>query len=129
MDHIANLRFTPGRQMGLWCGDDELKRIKEAVCRKLRVGHDQLNEIALEDIEVERDAQQRIFSMLYDLTMVAVVSGDTVGTSSEHPGVPCTGFWIEGSLELILHAWNDDQSKTIVIPSSDWFLREDIIVH
>ncbi len=129
MDHIANLRFTPGRQMGLWCGDDELKRIKETVCRKLRVGHDQLNEIALEDIEVERDAQQRIFSMLYDLTMVAVVSGDTVGTSSEHPGVPCTGFWIEGTLELILHAWNDDQSKTIVIPSSDWFLREDIIVH
>jgi hypothetical protein len=43
--------------------------------------------------------------------------------------VPCTGFWIEGTLELILHAWNDYQSKTIVIPSSEWFLREDIIVH
>jgi hypothetical protein len=129
MDHIANLTFTPGRQMGLWCGDDELKRIKEAVGSALHVGHDRLNEIALEDIEVERDAQQRIFSMLYDLTMVAAVSGDTDGTDSAQHGVPCTGFWIEGTLELILHAWNDYQSKTIVIPSSEWFLREDIIVH
>ena len=129
MDHIANLTFTPGRQMGLWCGDEELKRIKEAVGRLLHVGCDRLNEIALEDIEVEREAQQHIFSMLYDLTMVAAASDDAASIRGASHGVPCTGFWVEETLELILHAWNDHQSKTIVIPSSDWFLREDIIVH
>ena len=81
MDNIANLTFTPGHHMGLWCGHDELEQIKETVGRILHVGHDQLNEIALEDIEVERDAQQRIFSMLYDLTMVAAVS-DEAGQSN-----------------------------------------------
>lgn len=129
MDRIENLRFTPGRQIGLGCADEELKRIKETLGRMLHLGHEQLNDIALEDIEVEREAQQRIFSMLYDLTIVAEIDTDSHQDRVVHQGVPCTGFWLEETLELILHAWNDYQSKTIVIPASDWFLREDIVVH
>ena len=129
MDRIENLTFTPGRQIGLGCADEDLQRIKETIGRILHLGHERLNDIALEDIEVEREAQQRIFSMLYDLTVVAEISSDSHGSGVESKGVPCTGFWLEGTLELILHAWNDYQSKTIVIPASDWFLREDIVVH
>ena len=129
MDRIENLTFTPGRQIGLGCADEELKRVKETVGRMLHLGHEQLNDIALEDIEVEREAQQSIYRMLYDLTVVAEINTDTNHTGVKPKGVPCTGFWLEETLELILHAWNDYQSKTIVIPASDWFLREDIVVH
>ena len=129
MNRIDNLRFTPGRQVGLGCADDDLERIKATIGRLLHVEREQFNDIALEDIEVEREAQRRIFSILCDLIMIAEISADVLGDGDGHLGVPCTGFWIEGTLELILHAWNDYQSKTIVIPASDWFLREDIIVH
>lgn len=129
MDHIDNITFKPGHQMGLWYPHEELMRIKETISRCLKIGYERLNEIALEDIEIERDSQARIYNTLYDLAAAAEINDRQLASANESPGVPCTGFWIEGCRDLILYAWNDYQSRTIVIPPSDWFIREDIVIH
>lgn len=129
MDRIDNMMFKSGRQMGVWCARDEIDRIKAAVSHRLEIGYERLNEIALEDIEIEHNSQQQIYRTLYDLAKDEEISRWGLSADAERPGIPCTGFWIDGSLDLILYAWNDHQSRTIVIPQSDWFLREDIIIH
>ena len=128
MDRIDNMTFRSGDQMGLWYANEELKQIKETVGRRLKIGHEQLNEIALEDVEIARESQQHIYSTFYDLAVIAEIGVHQYIHGKETPGVPCTGFWIEDSQELILYAWNDYQSRTIVVPRSDWFLREDIVI-
>lgn len=129
MDRIDNMTFTSGPQTGLWCEYDEIEVIKECVGRRLKIAHDRLNEIALEDIEIDRDSQLRIYNAFYELAMMTQMGGQYPEGGNEPPGVPCTGFWIEDSEELILYAWNDYQSRTIVVPRSDWFIRGDIVIH
>ena len=129
MDRIDNMTFTSGPQTGLWCEYDEIEVIKESVGRRLKIAHDRLNEIALEDIEIDRDSQLRIYNAFYELAMMAQMGGQYPEGGNEPPGVPCTGFWIEDSEELILYAWTYYQSRTIVVPRSDWFIRGDIVIH
>lgn len=129
MDRIDNMMFRTGHQFGIWCAREEIERIKEVIGFHLKIGHERLNEIAIEDIEIEIDSQQRVYGVLYDLAMAQEISRDGSAPDAENPGVPCTGFWIEDSLDLILYAWNGSQSRTIVIPQSEWFLRDDIVIH
>ncbi len=129
MDRIDNMTFRSGHPMGLWYGYEEIEVIKESVGRRLKIAHEQLNEIALEDIEIDRDSQMRIYNAFHDLAVVAELSRHDFAGGAEPPGVPCTGFWIEDSEALILYAWNDYQSRTIVVPRTDWYLRSDILIH
>ncbi len=129
MDRIDNMMFKTGYQVGMWCAPEEIERVKDAISFHLKIGHERLNEIAIEDIEIEIDSQQRVYRALYDLALAAEVNGGDPAPDPEGRGIPCTGFWIEGSLDLILYAWNGCQSRTIVIPQSEWFLREDIVIH
>ncbi len=129
MDRIDNMTFKSSRQMGLWYAHEDLEQIKASVSRHLQVKHERLHAIALEDIEIERQSQVRIYDALYELAVMAEIGGQHDFTGTESPGVPCTGFWIEGPGDLILYAWNNYRSRTIVVPRSEWFLREDIVIH
>lgn len=129
MNRIDDMTFTSGHSVGLWYCGDEIDVIKESVGQRLKIAQERLNEIALEDIEIDRDSQLRIYDAFYDLALVAEISGQFFVGGAEPPGVPCTGFWIDDSEDLILHAWNDYQSQTIVVPRTDWFIRRDIIIH
>jgi hypothetical protein len=106
-----------------------LQRIKRTVSRALDIATERLNEISLEDIEIDQFSQHRIYQALYDMTLISETVSDTLENKGPNPGVPCTGFWVEGTQELILFAWCQHRSETIVIPSEEWFLRDDITVH
>ena len=106
-----------------------MKRIKQSVSLALDIATDRLNEISLEDVEIDQASQHRIYQALYDMALCPC--GDATLRPSENgpPGVPCTGFWVEDTRELILFAWGQERTKTIVIPPEDWFLRDDITLH
>jgi hypothetical protein len=129
MDRIDNMTFTSGHQVGLRYGCTEIEAIKANVGRRLKIAQERLNEIAIEDIEIDRDSQLRIYNAFYDLAVVTEISGPLLTGGTEPPGVPCTGFWVEGSQDLILYAWNDYQSQTVVVPRTDWSIRSDIVIH
>ena len=93
------------------------------------IAAEQLNEISLEDVEIEQDSRHRIYQTLCDMTLLPSLEASLADEKAELQSVPCTGFWVENTRELVLFAWNRDRTKTIVIPPENWFLREDITLH
>jgi hypothetical protein len=106
-----------------------LKRIKTTVSQSLDITTDQLNEISLEDVEIDQASQDRIYQALFNMAMLSDLSLNRMDLKETCPGVPCAGFWVEDTRELVLFAWCEYNTKTIVIPPNKWFLREDITVH
>jgi hypothetical protein len=106
-----------------------LKRIKKTVSLALDIATERLNEISLEDIEIEQDSRNEIYQALIDMTFSSNFAGNLTDSEAAPSGLPCTGFWVEGTRELILFAWSQERTKTIVIPPEDWFLRDDITLH
>jgi len=106
-----------------------LKRIKKTVSLTLDIASEQLNEISLEDVEIDRASQHRVYQDLYDMQMLSDTFEYLPELEERRIGVPCTGFWVEDTQELVLFAWSQHKTKTIVVPPEAWFLREDITVH
>jgi hypothetical protein len=106
-----------------------LKRIKKTVSQTLAIATDKLNEISLEDIEIEQASQHRIYKALHDMTLLSDQYNSSLISEKAPLGVPCTGFWVADTRDLVLFAWCQHKHKTIVVPAEEWFLREDISVH
>lgn len=106
-----------------------MKRIKKTVSQTLDISTDKLNEISLEDIEIEQASQHRIYKALHDMAMLSDFYTAASAPDRDHLGVPCTGFWVADTRDLVLFAWCQHKSKTIVVPAEEWFLRDDITVH
>lgn len=107
-----------------------MQRIKKNVSRTLDIATEQLNEISLEDIEIDQTFQHRIYQALYDLARIGNMETATMPENEvAGAGVPCTGFWVEDTRELVLFAWCRHKTRTIIVPSEEWFLREDITIH
>ena len=106
-----------------------MKGIKKTVSQTLDIATEQLNEISLEDVEIDQSSQHRIYRALYDIARLSDLYSQRPDPEEVSPGVPCTGFWVEDTRELVLFAWSQNKTKTIVVPSEEWFLREDITVH
>ena len=106
-----------------------MKRIKKNVSQTLAIATEKLNEISLEDIEIEQASQHRIYQALQDIARLTDLHTTKPDPEEIGPGVPCTGFWVEDTRELVLFAWSQYKTKTIVVPPEEWFLREDITVH
>ena len=106
-----------------------MKQIKRTVSLAIDIAAEKLNEISLEDVEIDQASQHRIYQTLYDMAMRSDSFHNRMDPQGTYPGVPCTGFWIEDTQELVLFAWCQQSTQTIVIPSNEWFLREDITVH
>ena len=106
-----------------------MKRLKRTVSLVLDISAERLNEISLEDVEIEQDSQDQIYQALFDMAFDEGVDG-VIRDPDERPrGIPCTGFWVDDTQELVLFAWSQDKTKTIVIPAEEWFLRDDITLH
>jgi hypothetical protein len=106
-----------------------LNRIKHTVSLTLDIATERLNEISLEDIEIDQDSQDEIYQALIDIALNKSLEGNPADSGEPPMGIPCTGFWVDNTRELILFAWSQEKTKTIVIPSEDWFLRDDITLH
>jgi len=106
-----------------------LKRIKNNVSRALDIATEKLNEISLEDIEIEQASQHRIYQALHDIALLTDLYATKPAPEEYSSGVPCTGFWVEDTRELVLFAWSQHKTKTIVVPPEEWFLRDDITIH
>lgn len=106
-----------------------MKSHKRTVSFVLDIATERLNEISLEDVEIEQNSQDQIYQSLFDMALDEGCEGG-ISPSDQHPrGIPCTGFWVEDTRELVLFAWSEDKTKTIVIPAEEWFLRDDITLH
>ena len=106
-----------------------MKRVKKTVSLALDIATERLTEISLEDIEIDQASQHRIYKALHDMAMLSDLHNATSNPEKDNLGVPCTGFWVADTRDLVLFAWCQHKYKTIVVPAEEWFLREDITVH
>ena len=128
MERAGQLVFKPEKHLGLCGSKKELGLIKQTVSLTLDINIKNLYEISLEDVEIDTVYQQRIYQTLFEMAVMDEITTDDEAHARE-AGIPCTGFWVEPTHDLILYAWNSYKTKTIIIPGSEWVLRDDITIH
>lgn len=107
-----------------------MQRIKNELSRQLNISAGQLNEISLEDVELMDSARHDLHRAVSE--MVAFKAFESAAGSAELDSetlMPCTSYWIEGSMDLVLYIWNEFLTKTIIVPQTQWGLRRDITVN
>jgi len=104
--------------------------LKKQIGEWVEIDQGRLNEISLEDVQMNQDAQQcirRAVDGMLAENQPAVQTG-TSGPEYCH-GIPCKGYWVEGTKELVIYIAMQNIWRTIVIPPEAWIIRDDITVH
>lgn len=105
-----------------------MSHIKQQISEWFNVDRDCLNEIEIEDVEFAEFAQQNInravAQMLSFDSNINPCGGQSVPRTGR--GIPCKGFWVEDSKDLILYVLNGNQSRAIVVPQNGWMIKDDI---
>lgn len=96
----------------------------------LEASQSSLNEIELEDVKLEPFVQKNIYKTIAKM-MSLEKPGDEVteGPVLLNNDIPCKGFWVENTKELVLYVCIGDQTRAIIVPHDGWDLRDDIIIH
>ncbi len=108
----------------------KLDTVKSDVCDCLKINHNRVHEIELEDIQLEPVVQKNIYK-----TIAKMYSPEAEIDPAAEPAliplgeITCKGYWIENTKELVLYVWLKDQSKAIIVPKTGWDLRSDITLH
>lgn len=104
--------------------------IKQQISRWLNVGQETLNEIELEDIEFAEFAKQNINTAVAQMLSIDNhINMPSVPDMNQTNFIPCKGFWVENTKDLILYVLNGNQSKAIVVPKSGWMIRDSITIN
>jgi hypothetical protein len=105
-----------------------LEEIKQTIGRALRIDPLRLYAMPLEDVELSDEVRERLFDDL----AAAVQSGESPALPSRlacEIGLPCAGFWVDGTRDLVIHVWNKSFARTFVIPAQRWCVRSDVTQH
>jgi hypothetical protein len=107
-----------------------MNSVKQQISEWLDVEASRLNEISLEDVRFVPFVQDNIGN-----AVVQMLTPD--GNACRYPGlstyqtdgIPCKGFWVEDTRELVLYIRINSQLKAIVVPNDGWTIREDITLN
>jgi len=104
--------------------------LKKHISECIDVDQNSLNEISLDDVRFEEN------------TMICIRKAVMQMLSSYNPfdpalelafhynkGVPCIGFWVENTKDLVLYFSIEKHSKTLIVDNDGWTIRDDIIIN
>ena len=103
--------------------------VKEYVSEWVNIEERRLNEITLEDIEFEDAARQRIENTITEMT-----PGGDSGSKAKQAAIadselPCHGFWVEDTKDLVLCIWSEIESTALIIPQDGWRVARTGMLH
>ena len=104
--------------------------IKKHIGECIDVDISSLNEISLDDVRFEENTlsciRKTVMQMLalYDPFDPAIE-----GAMLYKKGVPCIGFWVENTKDLVLYFTIEKHFQTLVVGKNDWMIRNDIIIN
>ncbi len=104
--------------------------LKQYVSECLQIDQNQLHDISLEDVQLLQDAQRDISTIVDEMITdfyPALPTDDPTLTLNN--GVPCKGYWVEGTKDLVIYIALRNLSRTIVIPRNGWMIRADITIN
>ena len=105
--------------------------LKKHIGECIDVDQSSLNEISLDDVRFEENTmiciRKAVMQMLalYDPFDPAAVER----TMLYNKGVPCIGFWVENTKDLVLYFTIEKNFKTLIVDKNGWMIRDDITIN
>ena len=104
--------------------------LKQRISQWVNVEQNRLNEISMEDVKLNPSAQSRVGRIVSEMlaSEYPVLSfQDSQALLAD--GIPCKGYWVENTEDLVIYLRIHKFSRTIVVPRSCWIVREDITIN
>jgi len=107
-----------------------MSSLKKYISECIVADQNSLNEISLDDVRFEENTLLCIRKTVME--MLALY--DPFDTSIERTmlykkGVPCIGFWVENTKDLVLYFSIEEHSKTLIVDKDGWMIRDDITIN
>jgi hypothetical protein len=104
--------------------------LKQRISKWINVEQNLLNEISIEDVKLNPAAQTSVSRIVDELLR----SGNPVLSFQDSQslladGIPCRGYWVENTEDLVIYLRIHKLSRTIVVPRSCWIVRDDISIN
>ena len=104
--------------------------LKKHIGECVDIDQSRLNEISLDDVRFEENTliciKRTVMQMLklYDPFDPAIER-----TMLYKKGVPCIGFWVENTKDLVLYFTIEKYFKTLIVDKDGWMIRDDITIN
>lgn len=103
---------------------------KQQISKWLEVEANNLNEISLGDVRFRSFVQDNISSAVVKLLSLDNPASRPLPLATyQSEAIPCKGFWVEDTKELVVYLKISNQLKAIVVPPEGWVVREDITLN
>jgi len=107
-----------------------MTNLKKQIGDCIDVDHNSLNEISLDDVRFDENAliciRRTIMKML---TLYEPLDPAIEHTMLYNKGVPCIGFWVENTKDLVLYFAIEKHFKTLIVEKNGWTIRDDITIN
>ena len=104
--------------------------LKQLISQWVNVEQNLLNEISMEDVKLNPSAQLSVGRIVSDMlaSEYPVLSfQDSQALLAD--GIPCKGYWVEHTEDLVIYLRIHKFSRTIIVPRNCWIVREDITIN
>jgi len=107
-----------------------MNNVRQQISEWLDVEVNNLNEISLEDVRFVQFVRDNIGNAVVQMLTPNATTSRLPGISTyQADGIPCRGYWVEDTRELVLYIRISNQLKAIVVPHDGWAIREDITLN
>jgi len=107
-----------------------MSKLKKHISDCIDVDQSSLNEISLEDVRFEENTMNCIRRAV--MPMLALYDPsypDVESTMLYKKGIPCRGFWVENTKDLVLYFTVEKHFKTLIVDKDGWMIRDDITIN
>jgi len=103
---------------------------KKHISECIDVDQSSLNEISLDDVRFEENTLISIRrTVMQMLALYDPFDPEIERIMLYNKGVPCMGFWVEKTKDLVLYFTIEKHFKTLIVDKDDWTIRDDITIN
>ena len=107
-----------------------MSKLKKHISECIDVDQSSLNEISLADVRFEESTLNCIRKAVMPmLTLYNHFDSGKERTMLDEKCVPCIGFWIENTKDLVLYFTIQKHFKTLIVDKDGWTIRDDITIN
>ncbi len=107
-----------------------MSNLKKHISQCIDVDQISLNEISLDDVRFEENTLICIRRTVMKMLALCDPFDPAVElTMHNKRSVPCIGFWVENTKDLVLYFSMEKHSKTLIVDKDDWMVRDDITIN
>ena len=107
-----------------------MRSLKKYISECIDLDQSSLNEISLDDVRFEENTLTCIRSTVMQMLALYDPFDPAVElTMHYNKGVPCIGFWVENTKDLVLYFSIEKHSKTLIVDKDGWMIRDDITIN